>query len=72
MLENPNQAHTYWHTLEKLTNNEQELDVGLSCYKYSKKSHVSCVTQCHSGSTNTNHFSYNNNHKAMESVETRR
>ena len=24
MLKNPNQAHTYWHTLEKLTNHEQE------------------------------------------------
>ena len=24
ILKNPNQAHTYWHTLEKLTNHEQE------------------------------------------------
>ena len=39
--------------------------------KYSKKSHVSCVTQCHSGSPNTNHFSYNNHHRAMDSAETR-
>jgi len=24
MLKTPNQAHTHWHTLEKLTNHEQE------------------------------------------------
>ena len=24
MLKTPNQVHTHWHTLEKLTNHEQE------------------------------------------------